>query len=195
MHLIPFHVVDRELAFEELRVLHLFVEQGGLPVGSYALLEHYCPDPDCDCRRVMLTVVEEDRPQRCLASISYAFDSDDDMPGPFLDPMNRQSRHAEALLELVPSAVLSDPRYLARLERHYALVKEAASDPNHPAYDELQELMDESPEDLVWQRVTAQDDRASLNQELLQGGRFIWGQAAAFKCCLLLLVQSGGRRW
>ena len=163
MRLIPFHVVDRELAFQELRVMHLFVEQGGLPVGSYALLEHYCPDPDCDCRRGMLTVVQEDLPHRCLASISYGFDRDDEMPGPLLDPMNRQSRHAEALLELVTSAVLTDRRYLARVERHYAMVKEAASDPDHPAYDELQELMDESPEDVVRQRVTSQDHPVGRN--------------------------------
>jgi hypothetical protein len=81
--LIPFYIVDREL-----RVVHLLVERDGLPMGSYALFEYYCPDPDCDCRRVMLNVVEEDQPDRFLASISYAFDPDDMMPGPFLDRLN-----------------------------------------------------------------------------------------------------------
>jgi uncharacterized protein YecA (UPF0149 family) len=33
---------------------------------------------------------------------------------------------------------LSDPAYVARLKRHYALVKRAAADPGHPAYQELQ---------------------------------------------------------
>lgn len=163
MYLIPFHVVEPELAFEEMRVMHLLVEQDGLPVGEYGLVEHYCPDPDCDCRRVMLTVVREDRPHRSLASINYAFDRDDEMPGPFIDRMNRQSKHAETLLELVKRAVLTDQRYLARLERHYAMVKEAASDLDHPAYDELQELMDKDIEDIARRPVVSQDDSVGRN--------------------------------
>jgi hypothetical protein len=93
MYLIPFYVVDPELAARETRVMHTLVPQDGLPVGAYGLLEFYCPDPDCDCRRVMLNVAEEKDPNRFLASISYSFDSDSeieqliDMPNPFLDPM------------------------------------------------------------------------------------------------------------
>ncbi len=94
MYLIPFFVVDPELAARETRVMHTLVPQDGLPVGSYGLLEFYCPDPDCDCRRVMLNIAEEKDPDRFIASISYGFDPDNEMeriagmPGPFLDPMN-----------------------------------------------------------------------------------------------------------
>ena len=66
-----------------------------------------------------------------LASISYAFDRDDDWPGPFLDPLNPQSRFADALLDLV-AQVLADPDYVARLEAHYYQVKGAMADPTHP---------------------------------------------------------------
>jgi hypothetical protein len=141
MYLIPFYIVDPELAARETRVLHLLVPQDGLPVGSYGLLEFYCPDPDCDCRRVMLNIAEEKDPDRFLASISYGFDQDDEMAGPFLDPMNPQSECAEELLQLVEGTVLSDSRYVARLERHYELVKRAASDPKHPAYRTLQKVL------------------------------------------------------
>ncbi len=163
MYLIPFYIVEPELAAEETRVMHLLAEQDGLPVGTYGLLEHYCPDPDCDCRRVMLTVVREDDPTRSLVSINYAFDRDDPMPGPFIDRMNRQSKHAETLLKLVKDAVLTESGYLARLEHHYALVKQAASDPKHPAYDELQELMEESPEHVLHRPVASQTDSVGRN--------------------------------
>ncbi|MBN1810768.1 MAG: SEC-C domain-containing protein [Anaerolineae bacterium] len=146
MHLIPFYVVDLELAMQETRIMHTFDERDGLPAGSYGLLEFYCPDPACDCRRVMLNVVEEKHPNRFLASISYGFDRDDEMAGPFLDPLNPQSRHAEKLLQLVEDAVLSDSRYVARLERHYILVKQAASDQTHPAYQELQKVLSDDAE-------------------------------------------------
>lgn len=141
MHLIPFYIVDPELAARETRVMYTLVPQDGLPVGSYGLLEFYCPDPDCDCRRVMLNIVEEKDPDRFLASISYGFDRGEEMAGPFLDPMNPQSKYAEPLLELVERTVLSDPRYVARLERHYALVKRAAADPKHPAYRRLKKIL------------------------------------------------------
>jgi hypothetical protein len=141
VHLIPFYIVDPELAADETRVMHLFDPHGDLPAGSYGLFEFYCPDPACDCRRVMLNVVEEKHRDRFLASISYGFDRDDEMAGPFLDPLNPQSRHAEQLLQLVKDLILSDSRYVARLERHYTLVKQVASDQTHPAYQKLQKVL------------------------------------------------------
>jgi hypothetical protein len=141
VYLIPFYVAEPELAAQETRVINLLVPQGELPVGSYGLLEFYCPDPKCHCRRVMLKVVEEKQPTRFVAAISYGFDREEENAGPFLDPLNPQSRYAEELLHLVEEVVLSDPHYVARLERHYRLMKQAAADPNHPAYAKLQEVL------------------------------------------------------
>jgi hypothetical protein len=138
MYLVPFVVVDHDLGVRETRTLTLFDPHGAIPVGNYALVELYCPDPDCDCRRVMLNVVEEKRPTEYLASIGYGFDRDEEDAGPYLDPLNYQCRYAGDLMRLVEGLVLSDQAYVARLKRHYALVKRAATDPNHPAYDKLQ---------------------------------------------------------
>jgi hypothetical protein len=162
MYLIPFYVVEPDLAFREMRVVHMFVEHDGLPVGNYGLLEFYCPDPDCDCRRVILNVVEEKHPKQFLASISYAFDPEDDMPGPFLDPMNLQSEYAAALLELVEQLVLSDPDYVARLERHYERVKEAAVDRRHPAHRKIQQTLKKDAHDFPmpapWKELVGRND-------------------------------------
>jgi len=70
---------------------------------------------------------------RMLAAISFGFDRADEMAGPFLDPLNEQSEYAPALLDLAADVVLADPAYVARLEAHYRMVKEAAADPRHPA--------------------------------------------------------------
>ena len=105
-----------------------------LPDDEYALLESYCPDPKCNCRRVMLNVVSrrdiENGEPRYLASISYGFDRDSEFAGPELDPLNRQSQYAPALLAIVKE-ILKDPNYVARLEKHYRMAKKAAtsSDP------------------------------------------------------------------
>jgi hypothetical protein len=138
-YLVPFIRVDPELAVKETRTVTLNRPRAGIPVGSYALIESYCPDPECDCRRVMINVVEEKQPTHYLASIGYGFDRDDEDAGPYLDPLSEQCAYAGALLMLVQEVGLSDPAYLARLQRHYDLVKRAAADPAHPAYERLRE--------------------------------------------------------
>jgi hypothetical protein len=74
MHLIPFYIVEPRLAADETRVMHLVRPHDDVPPGHYGMVEFYCPDPACECRRVMLNVVEEAHPDRSLASISYGFD-------------------------------------------------------------------------------------------------------------------------
>jgi hypothetical protein len=123
---VPFVSFFPEQAMAETRV---FITRGhlALPDDEYGLFEAYCDDPQCTCRRVMLNVAGRAQ-QAVLASISYAFDRDDELAGPFLDPLNPQSPYADALLELVEQ-ILEDPVYLARLEAHYLQVKGLAADP------------------------------------------------------------------
>lgn len=142
MDLMPFHKIEPELAERETRTITVLKERDDLPAGSYTLMESYCPDPTCDCRRVMLNIAsKENLEQRYLATISYGFDRDDDMAGPFLDPLNPQSEYSEELLRLVTESVLSDHQYVERLEEHYHLVKQAAEDFGHPAYVRIQRAL------------------------------------------------------
>jgi hypothetical protein len=161
MSLVPFYYVDTKLAVEETRVLTFTTPYGDIPAGKYELVEYFCPDPACDCRRGMLNVVEERAVERFLASISYAFDRDDPDAGPFLDPLNPQSRYAHALLAVVREIVFSDPAYLARLERHYTMMKAAASDPAHPAYQRLQHAIATDPDRLLFGDESVESYQAS----------------------------------
>jgi hypothetical protein len=104
-----------------------------LPDDEYALIEAFCPDPQCDCRRVMLNVAGRRQMELgFLASVGFGFDRAGEFAGPFLDPLNPQSQYADALLELV-TQVLADPAYVARLESHYQQVKQAVADAPHPS--------------------------------------------------------------
>jgi hypothetical protein len=136
-YLVPFFQVEPDLAAKETRTAILFEPRDGIPAGSYGFIESYCPDPDCDCRRAMINVVEEKQPTQYLASIGYGFDRDGENAGPYLDLLNEQCPYAEALMRLVERVALSDAGYVARLERHYDLVRRAAADPAHPAYERL----------------------------------------------------------
>lgn len=122
-YVVPFHKYFPDMAQAECRAATV-VNRGDLPNDEYGLLESYCDDPACDCRRVMLNVASR-KQNKILATVSFGFDPNDPLRGPFLDPLNRQSEHALALLKLVET-MLQDGQYVARLERHYGLVKNAA---------------------------------------------------------------------
>jgi hypothetical protein len=132
--LAPFvHIFPRQGA-AETRVLYISGDPF-LPDDEYGLLESYCVEAGCHCRRVMINLASR-RKGKILASVSYAFDRDDEFPGPALDPLNPQSRYADVLLELT-AQVLDDPVYVDRLEAHYYQVKGAVNDPAHPCHQKL----------------------------------------------------------
>src|SRR5205807_1166200 len=80
-YLVPFQSLYADVAKAETRSI---TTRGypGVPDDDYGMFEAYCPDPDCDCRRVMLNVVSR-RQNAHIATISYGFDRDDEFAGPF----------------------------------------------------------------------------------------------------------------
>ena len=94
-----------------------------LPADRYVFGELYCDDEGCDCRRVIIAVLAEGQREQ-VASINLGFDSDDNMAGPFLDPLNPQAPYAKDLLTMFTDMINGDPEYLARLHRHYVMFKE-----------------------------------------------------------------------
>ncbi|MCC7165699.1 MAG: hypothetical protein IT331_24590 [Anaerolineae bacterium] len=143
VYLIPFVSLFRDQGAAETRS---FSTRGfpGLPDDDYALFESYCPDPECDCRRVMLNVMGRHQGKEYLASISFGFDRAAELAGPFLDNLNPQSRYALSLLEAVEQ-ILADPAYVARLESHYRMVKQAAADSSHPVQTVLKRWRSDAP--------------------------------------------------
>jgi hypothetical protein len=109
----------------------------GVPAGSYGFIEHYCADPSCDCRRVVLNVWAEKAPGETLATIGYGWEDEQfytdwmhgdaemgkDMKGPELEKMQPQSAYSEGLLTLFKDVVMQDETYLRRLQEHYAFAK------------------------------------------------------------------------
>ena len=71
----PFHDLFPEVAERESRTVRLEIGRpGGVDflAGDYLFFESYCTDPDCDCERVLLSVIEKTR--GIVATISYGFD-------------------------------------------------------------------------------------------------------------------------
>ncbi|RJP49509.1 MAG: hypothetical protein C4557_11205 [Anaerolineaceae bacterium] len=142
-----FHHYFQEIAKGETRTITIMREDDIVPKGSYGLLEMYCDDPGCDCRRVFLEVHDWER-EKDVAFIAYGWESkvfyrnwfrgDDpeiirDLQGPVLNDASPQSKYAPAFLKLVKDVVLSDQAYIERLKRHYWMFKEKV-DPKHFAF-------------------------------------------------------------
>jgi hypothetical protein len=132
----PFFQEFPEIAVKETRVLTV-INSPDLPPDEYGLLELYCDDPGCDCRRVIFNIHRPDR-QQPDAVIAFGWESDEfyrnwlngtpvdihELQGPVLNLASHQSPLAPTLLEQV-TLILQDPQYVERLKRHYAQFRAA----------------------------------------------------------------------
>jgi hypothetical protein len=137
MPFVPFGNRFPKLARDETRSIQQF--QGGIQESAHLLLELFCDEPGCDCRRVYVHVVS-DAPEipQPRAIISWGWESEafyrkwasfplddadlDELRGPALARMQAQSEDAPRLLEQF-RMVLADRSYAARIVRHYELFR------------------------------------------------------------------------
>ena len=106
------------LGEQETRVATI-LEDDDLPAGEYAFLELYCDEPGCDCRRVVIQVVERSSRKKIWATMNYGWEKPgyyvkwmgsaslaEEAAGLTLDPLFPQTEYAPALV----SALRGDPR-------------------------------------------------------------------------------------
>ncbi len=105
-------------------------------------------EPRCDCRRVLLEVVDGATREQ-FATINHAFEPPkppfEDEGQTFLDPINPQSPMSPALLGVFVEMIANDPAYQARLERHYAMWKRVVDDPSHPDHSKVRSALHDDP--------------------------------------------------
>lgn len=132
----PFHERFPKIAEKETRAITI-LNNPELPSDTYGLIEAYCDELDCDCRRVFLNVISTNQ-KKLLATIAFGWerkkyyakwmgDNDPrmikDLKGPVLNLASPQSKLAPALLKQI-KVVLQDKNYIERLKRHYNLFKD-----------------------------------------------------------------------
>lgn len=138
MSFVSFEAVCPEIGTSETRVAHIF-NNPEVPDGSYAFLECYCTDPECDCQLVHFKVIGMDGQEH--ASISYGWNSkafydeafsacDHNFPGPDFAILHWQGPYAKYFLEFCKNILIRDEAYVERLKRHNALFKEEAKKRN-----------------------------------------------------------------
>lgn len=147
MTMLAFHALFPDEAESECRTVMPFGSHV-LPNRTFVFVEAYCVEPKCDCRRVMVNVIDAEE-HRHVATINHGFEPPEpafeDEGQTFLDPLNPQSSMSEAFLDLFEEVIASDEAYRQRLERHYTMWKRVVDDPSHPAQEKLGELTRRSP--------------------------------------------------
>jgi hypothetical protein len=90
MGMVLFGALFPKIASTETRTLTV-IDRPKIPPDTYGLLELFCVDAGCDCRRVMLNVHSQ-RTMEHLATINYGFDLDDDIRGPSWTSSTRRAK-------------------------------------------------------------------------------------------------------
>ena len=135
----PFAALCPEVAVAETRtIIVLAGTNPHLPADAYTLEESYCDEAGCDCRRVMFCVVSGQR-QRLEAVVAYGWEdlafyrrwlrhgnpaAAADLQGPVLNLGSPQSELAPDVLDLVGGLLRADPKFVARVKRHYRLFRD-----------------------------------------------------------------------
>ena len=88
------------------------------------IAEYYCVDPACDCKRVLLTLIDlADSNLSPMLTVGYAFDRNDPNPGPYVDPLNNLTPGGRDFFPFICDLLAKDTTYLNRLQKHYDLMK------------------------------------------------------------------------
>jgi SEC-C motif len=146
MGMIGFHFLFPDEAANECRTVTP-VGRADLPPRTFVFMEAYCVEPRCDCRRVMLNVIDTGTHDH-VATVNYAFEPPkppfDDEGQMFLDPLNPQGHLSPAFLELTADMLANDRAYHDRLVRHYTMWKNIVDDPAHPAHEKIRAVREDA---------------------------------------------------
>ena len=108
-----------------------------LPAGNYLFVEMFCNEKNCDCRRVIFSVFNDNH-KIALANIGYGWESETfykkwnrsndktmarQMMKPSLSEMTPQSEYARKILIMFNKVLLPSTSYLARVKAHYLLFR------------------------------------------------------------------------
>lgn len=126
-----------EIAGKETRELTITADNDILS-GSYSLMEMFCINPDCDCRKVILNIVSQ-KENKVVSIINYGWENeefykatcevDEESVYKYLSPLtfvpeSEQKRYSSELSNAVMNYVLKDPSYIQRIKQHYSIFKE-----------------------------------------------------------------------
>jgi hypothetical protein len=109
----------------------------GLKIGRYGFFELFCTETDCDCHRVMISVIGPG--EKVYATIGYGWEDMSfytkwtygdsemarDMIGVQLYPLCPQTKYSGILLDIFKEMITEDPKFALRIREHYEMFRNA----------------------------------------------------------------------
>ncbi len=105
----------------ELVQLELQEKRGKAKRGPYLFIETYCVMEDCDCRQVVVQVINEK--QRTVAVIDFPLDIANPFLGPCLNDSVKQSPAADDLLDIFVESLIEMPDWYRGMCQRYRAVR------------------------------------------------------------------------
>jgi hypothetical protein len=101
--------------------LTLRTKVGKVKPGKFHLIETYCVERNCDCRRTTIFVINDK--SKTVAVIDFGFDPEGPLAGPFLNDFEKQSAGAADFLKVFVEVVNESPDWLKDMYRRYKQVR------------------------------------------------------------------------
>lgn len=120
----------------EIKRVTVLSDDFSLPKGQYFFHESYCPDPHCDCKKVIINILS-DFSNTPLATIDYGWESQNyykkwtlgdkesakNMSGASHAPFGTRSKYSDLFLNMFNDLITKDVNYKNRIVRHYKMFK------------------------------------------------------------------------
>ena len=104
-----------------LMELELQEKRGKAKRGAYLFVETYCVMKDCDCRQVVVQVIN--KKQRTVAVIDFPLDIDSPFLGPCLNDSVKQSSVADDILDIFVESLVEMPDWYRGMCQRYRAVR------------------------------------------------------------------------
>lgn len=144
MPYVSFHSRFPEIGVHEYRVVKPLLD--GVVLDELMFTEQYCDEPGCDCRRVLVHVSSLRQHQAGMdpfvADLAFGWEDEAfyrawagyplkdfelrDLKGPAVRMLAQQTERSNEMLEYF-ELLLSDPAYVARIQRHYGMFRTAVA--------------------------------------------------------------------
>ena len=137
MPFVPLGEMYPEVAPSETRVITIMRDDDVLPKGEYGYVEMFCDEPNCNCRRTIISVMNDKGDSLALIGFGWGTKTQYQkwMRGPISNSEYKElrgpchhdgkipSKYADFFLGFFKQVLMKDLKYIDRIKKHYRMAR------------------------------------------------------------------------
>lgn len=137
MPFVPLGEMYPEIAPYETRSIKIIDDNELVPKGDYGYIEMFCDEPNCNCRRTIIRVMNDKGESMALIGFGWGTKAQyrkwfgspmpnsmyKGMRGPCHHDGTMPSKYAEYFLDFFKNILMKDKNYIERIKKHYRMVR------------------------------------------------------------------------